>query len=339
MSSKFFVAWSQTVSGGQIPTQSFLCDMRQERQFVDWYTNAATLDFARANPGQLYIIGDEPDQFCQTPEEYAEIFRGSALAILSVDPTARFSPAGFAEPNYYCTQSSIYDTSWDDAHSISYAEKFYFEYIRKYGTPPPVSEWRFHDFATTIPTGNVERWWNRVDKMATWSINHGAKMYLGSWGFLGWNQPTEIFQNQVQNLMVRLQADPRIAGAAWWSLGPWEDSTHPLMLDGILTPIGQTYASLPLPNNQGDIMTDAELARMTALEERLAKAEKIIGLQFVTERDTGSLAAELKPVNQLPTGQYPWILSDYQIRIGIAEIDRQLTELKVKIESLRTNKS
>lgn len=59
---------------------------------------------------------------------------------------------------------------------------------------------------------------------------------------------------------------------------------------------------------------------MTTTEERLAALEQIIGTKFATARDTGTLAAELKPANQLPTGQYPYILSDYQIRVDIADI-------------------
>lgn len=308
----FFVAWSPTFSAAPIPTQTFTLNSGQERQFVDWYTNADTLAFAKAHPGQLYIIGDEPDQFCQSPTEYAHIYHAAIVAIRAVDRSARFSPAGFAEPNSHCVQSATYDKSWDDAHSISYAAKFAAEYVRLFGNPPPVAEWRFHDFALTIATGDVEAWWSRVDKMAAWSVAHGAKMYLGSWGFLGWSQPTQVLQSQMQQMMTRLQNDDRIVGAAWWSLGPWEDSTHPLLLDGKLTPLGETYTSTG--STQETPMTDME-----KLQEAVRQLQEIVGVQY-SGKSSDELAAALVPASALPGGRYPLVLSDYQLHLGVAKV-------------------
>src|SRR6185295_3344085 len=99
-----------------------------------------------------YINGDEPDQYCIPPYEYAGIYRAFVLAVRSADPAARVSPAGFAEPNGKCCPP-------DDAvcaanmHSISYAQAFYDAHIQRFGMAPPVDEWRFHDFAIGIPNG------------------------------------------------------------------------------------------------------------------------------------------------------------------------------------------
>lgn len=295
----FFSAWTEVFKNSPIPLQTFTLNLGQERQFVDWYVKRETLDFAANNPGQIYIIGDEPDQFCMKVEEFAAIYNSGVKAIRGVDPTARFSPAGFAEPNPVCGT---------EKHSINYAEKFYDEYVRQFGSAPPVYEWRFHDFALNNVEGDIEGWWKRISTMADWSIAHGAKMYLGSWGFLGWRAGIE---NAITQMKPRLLNDPRITGACWWSFDAWVDSTHPLLVNGLLTPIGQSYLN--------------EAPQMT-LEERVAFLEQIIGTKFVTQRDTGSLAAELKPENELPTGQYPYILSDYQIRIGIAKIEAKLVE-------------
>jgi len=94
---RFFTAWSRTYTSGAIQTQTFGLDVRQERQFVNWYVDQQTLAFARANPGRLYIDGDEPDQYCATwsAYDYAGIYHDFAVAIRGADPTARLSPAGF----------------------------------------------------------------------------------------------------------------------------------------------------------------------------------------------------------------------------------------------------
>jgi hypothetical protein len=222
---EFFTAWSQGYKDSPIRTQTFSLDIRQERQFVDWYVTEKTLAFARAYPGQLYIIGDEPDQFCTTPAEYADLYHAAIVQIRAVDPTARFSPSGFAEPNSYCDY---------DNHSTVYAEKFYDSYVQQFKQAPPVAEWRFHDFALDVP--DLESWWSRVDAMAAWSVVHGANMVLASWGFLGWPEVP-----QMKEAMKRLNADTRINGAVWWSLESWLDTTHPLEVNGVLTEYGKTY--------------------------------------------------------------------------------------------------
>src|SRR4051812_17758117 len=50
--SQFFTAWSRAYTSGAIQTQTFGLDVRQERQFVNWYVDQQTLAFARANPGR-----------------------------------------------------------------------------------------------------------------------------------------------------------------------------------------------------------------------------------------------------------------------------------------------
>lgn len=226
---QFFTAWSQSYKASPIATQTFSLNTRQARQFVDWYVTEATLAFARSNRGQLYIIGDEPDQFCMTPTEYADIYHTAVMQIRAVDPSARFSPSGFAEPNHYCDYSN---------HSTVYAQKFYDSYVQQFKESPPVAEWRFHDFALDIAPGDLESWWARVEKMAEWSVAHGANMVLASWGFLGWR---EMDQEQLRHAMRILNADTRINSAVWWSLEPWLDTTHPLEANGALTEYGKTY--------------------------------------------------------------------------------------------------
>ena len=256
---RFFVAWSQSYDSGPIETQTFALDIRQDRQYASWWADESVLSFARAYPGRLYIVGDEPDQYCVAPSEYAGTYRDFVATVRSVDRTARFSPAGFAEPNDHCCPQEPEPPDLAcraSKHSIGYADQFYNAYLQLYGTAPPVDEWRFHDFGIFIALGDVDAWWSRVDKEAAWSVSHGANMVLGAWGFNAWDQPVSVIQEHMKVAMGRLLNDKRINQAAYWSYKPWENSRWYLANDdGSLTPAGQTHVN-PLT----DIPTDVTIA-------------------------------------------------------------------------------
>ena len=254
---RFFVAWSQSYSPGPIQKQVFALDTRQDRQYADLYANENLLSFARANPGRLYINSDEPDQWCITPDEYADVYHDFVGAVRSADPTARVSPAGFAEPNWHCCPlpDDVPAPCWTDSHSISYAEKFYNAYVQRYGAAPPVNEWRFHDFGLAFSIGDLDGWWARIDKEATWSVSHGANMVLGAWGFSGWREPPSAYQEHLKQAIGRLMNDPRINGAVYWSYERWGENHWLANDDGSLTPEGETYA-----NPLADIPTDVTIA-------------------------------------------------------------------------------
>ncbi len=241
---KFFVAWSQNYIPGPIQTQIFALDVRQDRQYGAYEAHQDVLSFAKANPGRLYINGDEqPDQWCFDPYEYAGIYRAFVVAVRGADPTARVSPAGFAEPNERCCPPEDAQCH-SRMHSIGYAAQFYDAYIRRFGVAPPVDEWRFHDFGLPFAAGDLNGWWSRVDGLAAWSVSHGANMVLGAWGFLGWRESLPAYQEHMKQAMGRLLNDPRINGAAYWSYKPWVDSPRYLVNDdGSLTAEGQTHAN------------------------------------------------------------------------------------------------
>ena len=263
---KFFIAWSQSYSSGPIRTQMFALDARQERQYVSLWPSDSVLAFARVNPGRLYIDSDEPDQWCIAPSDYADFYHDFVATVRGADPTARFSPAGFAEPNHHCCPSEdVYEPCWSNIHSISYAQDFYNAYLQRYGVAPPVNEWRFHDFGLAFAAGDLDGWWARVDKEATWSVSHGANMVLGAWGFHGWREPVPAFQEHLKQAIGRLMNDKRINGAVWWSYEKWVESPRPLVNDdGTLTAEGQTYAN-PLT----DIPTDVEVVRSEDVHAKL----------------------------------------------------------------------
>lgn len=241
---KYFVAWSRIRASDPIQTQVFGLDAAQERQYVDWYPDETVYAFARANPGRLYIAGDEPDQWCIAPYEYAGMYQNFVTKVRGADPTAKVSPAGFAEPNARCCPEPATEPCLSEMHSVSYAQKFYDAYIQRYGSPPPVDEWRFHDFGIAYASGDIDGWWARIDKAASWSVAHGAKMVLGGWGFHGWREPVPVFQEYMKRSMSRLMHDPRITGAVYWAYEYWVETPRPLINEaGALTSEGQTYAN------------------------------------------------------------------------------------------------
>src|SRR6266513_759939 len=91
---RFFIARSHSYSSSPIQTQVFELATRQDRQVCGYYVYQNVLSFAAANPGRLYFNGDEPDQYCVAPYDYAGVYRDFVTAVLGADPTARVSPAG-----------------------------------------------------------------------------------------------------------------------------------------------------------------------------------------------------------------------------------------------------
>ena len=240
---KFFVAWSKNYSSSPIQTQLFALDPRQDRQYADWWANQSVLSFASANPGRLYIVGDEPDQYCMAPYDYAGIYHDFVTAVRGADPTALVSPAGFTEPNDNCCPPGD-EVCRQRMHSIGYANDFYNAYVQRYGVAPRVDEWRFHDFGIAFADGDVNGWWARVDREAAWSVAHGANMVLGAWGFIRWEQPASAFQEYFKQAMSRLMHDTRINGAVYWHRDRELNAAHYLVnSDGSLTLEGQTFVN------------------------------------------------------------------------------------------------
>jgi hypothetical protein len=121
--------------------------------------------------------------------------------------------------------------------------------VQRFGSTPPVQEWRFHDFGLD-KIGDVSGWYTRVSSEAAWSVSHGANMVLGSWGFLdwnaanGWNQPLSVFLDDMKQAMALVLNDTRINQAVWWS---YENTGYSHFLhnsDSSLTAEGQVYSNV-----------------------------------------------------------------------------------------------
>jgi hypothetical protein len=87
---------------------------------------------ARANPGSLWFVGNEPDVVTQdncTPAEYAERYHLSYHAIKAADPMAQVSAAGIVYPT---------------ALRLRWLDQALAAYQSRYGVPMPVDAWNIH---------------------------------------------------------------------------------------------------------------------------------------------------------------------------------------------------
>lgn len=221
-----FYAWSLAWDD-RIPMQLLTLDARQSRQFSCSAQEAAR--FAHDHPGQLYIACDEPDintAAWKTPRDYAVWYRDYVMTIWEADPTARFSPAGFALAS-------------PGLHYTEYAQAFYDGYTFLYVEVPPVDEWRFHAFICD-PT-NIDWWKQKVSQASVWSVAHGAPMTLGSFG-MPCSTPEVDITETMWAMHDAIVANPNIVSEVWWS-NDWLNWPHALRLpDGSLSPEGKVYS-------------------------------------------------------------------------------------------------
>jgi hypothetical protein len=89
---------------------------------------------AQANPGSLWLIGNEPDVKWQdnvTPERYAAIYGELYVAIKAVDPTAQVAIGGVSQPTPL---------------RLAYLDRVLEAYRSQFGTEIPVDVWNIHAF-------------------------------------------------------------------------------------------------------------------------------------------------------------------------------------------------
>lgn len=91
-------------------------------------------EIARANPGSLWLIGNEPDVMWQdnvTPEAYARLYAEAYRAIRAGDPTARVALGGISQPTPL---------------RMVYLDRVLEAYREAFGSLPPVDAWHIHNF-------------------------------------------------------------------------------------------------------------------------------------------------------------------------------------------------
>ncbi len=89
---------------------------------------------ARARPGALWLIGNEPDVIWQdnaTPEQYATVYSTLYRAIKEADPTALVAIGGVSQPTPL---------------RMAYLDRILAAYRARFGTEMPVDVWNVHAF-------------------------------------------------------------------------------------------------------------------------------------------------------------------------------------------------
>jgi hypothetical protein len=94
---------------------------------------AAIEKYAHAQPGTLWLIGNEPDapaQDCVTPHTYAQLYHDLYYVIKGADPTAKVAIGGVVQPTPL---------------RLQYLDMILDEYQGRYGVKIPVDVWNVHD--------------------------------------------------------------------------------------------------------------------------------------------------------------------------------------------------
>jgi hypothetical protein len=157
---------------------------------------------ARQNPGQTWIIGNEPDVIWQdnlTPEEYAEAYHEFGTAIRAADPRAKLAVAGVSQPT---------------ALRLAYLDRVLEAYEAAYGEPMPVDVWTVHNFVLREERGS----WGTEIPPGFDNVRLGRLCEVADHGRL------DLFEQQLRNFR------------RWMALRGYRDTPLALTEYGILMP-------------------------------------------------------------------------------------------------------
>lgn len=108
----------------------------QRSQVVESITGTALIDNLRANPGALWLIGNEPDSIynCSPimPELYAEVYHEFYAFVKTYDPSARVAIGAIVQPSPL---------------RLEYLDKVLNRYQALYGERLPTALWNIHLYA------------------------------------------------------------------------------------------------------------------------------------------------------------------------------------------------
>jgi hypothetical protein len=118
---------------------AYNCPYTVPYTYTMWPSAATIAAVAQAQPGALWLIGNEIDrrdwpggrQDEMLPELYAVAFHEIHGLIKNADPTARIAIAGMIQATPL---------------RLQYLDRIWNEYVRLYGTPMPVDIWNIHGF-------------------------------------------------------------------------------------------------------------------------------------------------------------------------------------------------
>jgi hypothetical protein len=143
----------------------------------------ALAQIARANPGSIWMIGNEPDVKWQDnvePVVYARLYQRAYIAIKAADPTAQVAIGGVTEPTPL---------------RLRYLDKVLEAYREQNHAEMPVDVWNVHNFILREERGS----WG-VDIPPGLEDAHGALYEVDDSGNL------ELFQKQIKDFRTWMAA-------------------------------------------------------------------------------------------------------------------------------------
>jgi len=255
----------------------------QRSDVVESITGTALIDNLRANPGALWLIGNEPDSIYNgspiMPELYAELYHEFYTFIKTYDPAARVAIGAIVQPSPL---------------RLQYLDKVLNRYELLYGEKLPADVWNIHlyilneglcftSWGATIPPGaDSAGWYVPFTPAALLNVNamrqnlmafrqwmadrgyHARPLIITEFGVLpppsyaGFEEPVAAqFLTDMFNMLLTA-TDPAVGYAAdgnrlvqlwtWYSV---RDVTHNYGGDlvygnGSLTPVGVAFANMTL---------------------------------------------------------------------------------------------
>ncbi len=256
----------------------------QRSQVAESITGTALIDNLRANPGALWLIGNEPDSIYNgnpiMPELYAELYHEVYTFIKAHDPSARVAIGAIVQPSPL---------------RLAYLDKVLNRYQSLHGEKLPTALWNIHLYAFrevacgygagTPPgaSGNgwPYEWWlwsdaslaaQHLRDMRQWMADRGERdkpLIVTEFGQLipddgSWCYGTPLvcitqetsrttLQNDIHHFLTATDAqigypadgNRLIQLWAWYSLNDYPRYGGDLVnLDGTLTPAGQAFAQI-----------------------------------------------------------------------------------------------
>ncbi len=129
----WYLDWQARADPPQTPGVTYVRIVRMKQGRLRLPPKRLTA-IAKKFPGQLWLIGNEPDvrwQDDSTPEEYVRAYHAAYQAIKKADPTARVAIGGISQVTPL---------------RLAYLDAILSAYEAAYGEPLPVDAWNVHTF-------------------------------------------------------------------------------------------------------------------------------------------------------------------------------------------------
>ena len=233
----------------------------------------AAADFARRQPGCIWLMGNEPNltgQSNQTPEEFTQGYHDLREAILDADPTARFAPFALAHdtsPETLYRPDPVPDPPPDQKTLFRmYLERSFEFWSTNYGGLLPMDYFAIHRYPTGDPNnmhGDIIPKWGdgtksdgrpSIREMRTMIDDLGypdVAMLLTEYGVFwgdtgGWSDARRLaFMWHSQNWLEQHQDELNIA--AWfWFIGV-RDKDVPWAFGPLIIQDFEEYQGIPGP--------------------------------------------------------------------------------------------